>query len=128
MDAPTARCRAAEVWRCRLPWSKTTIAGKETNRRNKALGIATVRHGFIIQSGRNENIDSGLPSSSCCWVLQCADRLEMEQTIRLVILEHLRHQLDIHVLHVDLLQSAVEHRDCLIEFLLFVSVSIAAVV
>jgi hypothetical protein len=39
----------------------------------------------------------------------------------------LRHQLDVHVLHVDLLQAPIEHRDRLVELLLFVSVSITAV-
>jgi hypothetical protein len=43
---------------------------------------------------------------------------EMEENIGLVVLEHLSHQLRVHVLDVDLLQILVEHHDCLIQFLL----------
>jgi hypothetical protein len=37
--------------------------------------------------------------------------LEVEENIRLVVLEHLRHKLRIHILDVDLLKILVEHHD-----------------
>ena len=41
----------------------------------------------------------------------------MKQHIQLVVAKHLRHQLDIHVRNVDLLQAAVQDGDGLVELL-----------
>jgi hypothetical protein len=43
---------------------------------------------------------------------------EVEENVGLVVLEHLSHQLRVHVLDVDLLQILVEHHNRLVQFLL----------
>ena len=43
---------------------------------------------------------------------------EMKQHVRLVILEHLSHKLDVHVLYVDLLETSVHDHHRLVELLL----------
>jgi len=49
------------------------------------------------------------------WVLaQWKYTFEMEEHVRLVILEHLRDQLDVHVLDVDLLEALIHGQDSLI--------------
>jgi hypothetical protein len=42
----------------------------------------------------------------------------MEENIGLVVVEHLSHELRIHIRNVDLLQVLVKHHDSLVEFLL----------
>ena len=42
----------------------------------------------------------------------------MEEYVGLVVLEHLGHQLSVHVLDVDLLEVLVQHHDGLVQFLL----------
>ena len=49
----------------------------------------------------------------------------MKQHIRLVVLEHLSHQLDIHVLDVYFLQASIHDHDSLIQFLLRRTISLA---
>jgi hypothetical protein len=44
--------------------------------------------------------------------------LEVEQNIRLVVLEHLSNKLYIHVLNVDVLEGLIHHHNSLVEFLL----------
>jgi len=41
----------------------------------------------------------------------------MEQHIRLIVLEHLCDQFDIHVLYVDLLQIPIHHHDGFVQLL-----------
>jgi hypothetical protein len=43
---------------------------------------------------------------------------QVEKNVGLVVLEHLRHELCVHVLNVDLLQVLVQHHDGLVQFLL----------
>jgi hypothetical protein len=51
--------------------------------------------------------------------LQDPNTFEMEQNIRLVVLEHLGNKLGVHVLDVDLLKVLVQHHDCFIQLLLW---------
>lgn len=44
---------------------------------------------------------------------------EMEQDIGLVILEHLRHKLGVHVLDVDFLEILVQHHNGFVQLLLW---------
>lgn len=43
----------------------------------------------------------------------------MEQDVGLIVLEHLRDKLCVHVLDVDLLKVLVQHHDGFVQFLLF---------
>jgi len=43
---------------------------------------------------------------------------KMKQHIRLVVLEHLRYKLRVHICEVDFLQVLVEHHDGFVEFFL----------
>jgi hypothetical protein len=53
---------------------------------------------------------------------------QVEENIGLVVLEHLRHELCVHVLHVDILQVPVQHHQGLVQFLLRPSQFVSTVV
>lgn len=43
---------------------------------------------------------------------------EVKQDIGLIVLEHLRNKLRVHILDVDLLEVLIQHHNSLVEFLL----------
>jgi hypothetical protein len=42
----------------------------------------------------------------------------MEEDVRLVVLEHLSHELCVHILNVDFLEVLIQHHNRLVQFLL----------
>jgi hypothetical protein len=84
------------------------------------------RQAWICQVDAASYSSRILQAVGCChcqcrthsWDPQNPDTFEMEQNVRLVVLEHLRNQLSVHVLNIDLLKVLVQHHDSFIQLLL----------
>lgn len=65
------------------------------------------------------NLDQALLKRS---ITERRPTFQMEEHVRLIVLEHLSNKLNIHILDVDFLQTLVHHDDRLVEFLLLVGI------